>query len=464
MSQPIITTQPPILTPPSTLPSTLTSPLTPPLTTPPSTLTPPLTTLPSTPPSTLTPPLTTPPSILTPSTDHTGLQLTPIIYSTGGGPIANQKWDGTQYVKVSNPADFIVLTKSTDPNITKYSYSPSHINNVVDMVANAKFNPLAGSYSFNVQNARAISDLGLSCYFVSSLQYLFLMHDVRSTIVSTNNYLDLPLDAAKIDAYGKIKKILIDMDKTPKTTPVSSSILPKTEYLKVKSEFTPSNKEEEEDAVEFLTNYMKNLSQSIVDISSLGGNDLYYNAFNKIVVINKPQRMNFFDVIYNIIDTYPSITVEEAMARSYEYSVLMEGDNSIAFDGNYMFGYRHYEITSLPQYLNICLLTRNDHNVKKLHNLKINTTLTLTTGTKTIHYFFLAMIIHIGSGVDSGHYTSLCFDNRDNGMFTYIYYDNDIATKSQTPDTAKFIPEAMYKKGPNYTPYALLYGDITKLA
>ena len=162
-------------------------------------------------------------------------------------------------------------------------------------------------------------------------------------------------------------------------------------------------------------------------------------------------------------------TLENVMKQSYETMEIQEDVNAIPSDTDYVFGYRFYELTVLPPYLNIHLGITDDTGANKIHhNLQINTALVLTAGGKTRIYFFLAMIIHRGIGPHAGHYTALVFNNKTGSNFNYTYYDDSTLITYPTPgysipDTTKIIPNSMYIKNPLDTVYLLLYADINFL-
>ncbi len=163
------------------------------------------------------------------------LQLNPIL-APNGIPIANQKWSGTQYIRVTDPSEFQYITKNADPKIATYltTFQKPIVHNIVDIRANTLFdiNQAVLSNNFNVENARALANFGNSCYFGVSMHLLFVMYGVRNQIVSNKPYLVTGLSQDLQDAYSDIKNLFIEMNTSPKTQPIIS--LPN--YLSIKKQ------------------------------------------------------------------------------------------------------------------------------------------------------------------------------------------------------------------------------------
>lgn len=406
------------------------------------------------------------------------LQLTPFLDTTGLAPIANQKWNGTEYVKIINKADFIVITEAADPTNPKYdaklaifyqSFHSPPVVNVIDIAANLTFNPLAIPYNFNVENSRAISNFGSSCYFNAALQYLFVMFDVRNKVVNSLNIAGLPnyidpgaiISTPLINMYNDIKKLMFDMNIKPKTIPIPSTY--SINYPNITQVCFNSPGGQQQDPHEFLTKYLQNFIPAIQQLFQIPIQQTTYHPVTSTVLSVISDTKTFFGINYTTIKDNPNATIENAMYRAYTEMELRQGTQAVDFGPNYDFGYLFYKIVDLPQYLNIHLNPFDLASVKVQHNIQINTTLTLTAGGKTINYFFLAVIVHQGNLPTSGHYTAFVFDNKSGPDFDYIYYDDDVSDIKSIPATTKIIPSHFYIKNPLATPYIILYGDITKL-
>ena len=395
------------------------------------------------------------------------LQLDPIIDYTGALPIANQKWDGTQYVTINNKGDFLEISKSTDPKILAYksALSKPHIINIVDKVAN-KVNILdmLDLYNFGMSNADWIQNFGNSCYFGVAMHFIFIMSDIREFIINNNKYTDPLITPKKLAAYDKIKNLLIKMKSKQQIKQSDFS-----DYSSVKKEFMGNTEPKEEDAEEFITKFFTDLNDLTRKLIMQKYDQIAYHGNNNNVLSIKPADRIIFDIGLDIVRAYNNVTIENALRLSYEKMELQEGVNAIPDEnGNYVFGYRFYEMVDLPQYLMVRINMIDPASlIKYPHNMGINTTITLTTRGKTKIYFLIGIIVHSGSNIDHGHYTASIFGGHsvDKKEFYYWYYNDAYKEQVKMPINDKIIPSGIYKRsfGLGETAYMLLYCDITKL-
>ena len=184
-------------------------------------------------------------------------------------------------------------------------------------------------------------------------------------------------------------------------------------------------------------------------------------AESKIINIDKNKKNNSDDIFTEQVDPETGINVlddNNDKIPETEKNKLIE--NKIS---DFVFGYRFYEITTLPEYF-IVYLNPFDVIGKQMNTIKINTTLTLTANGTTVIYFMLAIIVHRGNDIKSGHYTILVYDNKMGTNFNYIYYDDATSKIVNMPVGTKIIPQTLYIKDPTTeTAFIVLYGDITKL-
>lgn len=393
------------------------------------------------------------------------LQLTPIMDSRGLLPIANQIWDGTEYVRTSDKTQFIEITKTLDPQIKAYnaSFKKPVVTNIVNIIANATYDLVASPANFNVENARALSNFTNSCYFGGAIHYLFIMHDVREYIINNINFIDPLVPVPQKNAFNDIRQLLIDMKKAPKNAPIN--IFP--EYTRVKNAFTGNASLQEEDQHDFLLKLLGSLNSIISDIFIISGNHHAYYAINNPseLISTIPYKHAYLKITDDIIKLDTNTTLENALFQEYTRMDVREGTTALLdSNGDYVFGLDFFEITKLPQYLSIMINFSNFLNTAKLFNkIKLNTTLTLTANGTTITYLLLAVLIHRGATPASGHYTALIYDNRTGPNFEYLHYNDSIVTPYSMPVVNKFINSTFYSHDPTDLPYFVLYGDISKL-
>nr|WBF70654.1 putative ubiquitin carboxy-terminal hydrolase [Megavirus caiporensis] len=404
------------------------------------------------------------------------LQTIPILDESGKIPIANQMWDGTEYIRITNKANFINITTTTDINLSKYvsKFVKPIINNIVDITFNRGFDitKVMSVYNFNVENARALANFGNSCYFGVSMQLLFVMYDLRTMIVTNTNFLQpnfpTPINVTKssmITAYDNIKDLLIEMNLSPKTTPVT--IFSNYKLVKQNIFDLPSVTLVEEDAEEFISFFTSRLRNEIRDLFLMKGVREYYRAGDGQLISSTPYEFSFNFINYDIIKSNLNATLEQTLYQLHNEIDLIEGSESLynPITGDYEIGYAHYQVNTLPQYLLIRLeMVDPNTNIKQKNNIQINTTLTLTTNSgQSVTYLAMAMIMHRGNTIDTGHYTALVYDNAYSGNLEYIFYDDQISTKYNIPSNTKIIPSNLYVKNITDAPYVIMYADITKL-
>ena len=407
----------------------------------------------------ITPPIVPPP--IMPPIIIPGL----IMDTTGTAPIANQVWDGTKFIK-TNGTNNIEITKTPAFAYILATFSPPPVVNVVNVAANAVFNPLVG-YNLTILNAKAISNFTNSSYFGAAMQYLFMMYDVRDYLVKQpwTTHFGRGISGLKASAHIDVINLLVEMNKHPKNVPIPATFLPS--YPQIKQVFIGNAVLREEDSKEFLTNFWADLNPTLQDYFNLHVNRIAYHAVTHAVIYtaHTHDEKNFFDVTLDIISSNKNALLEDAMKNSYEHMKFHEGINAIPYGGDRVFGYSFYEIKKLPRYLNVRLgiVDTTPPHAKHNHRLQINTTITLTAGGVTINYFFLAVIVHSGNTSIASHYTVLVYDDMKGSNFDYIYYSDKISTKVSIPNTSKTIPDNLYLKNPLDTAYLLLYADINHL-
>lgn len=415
------------------------------------------------------PALTTPTTIQIPVQTSqppisSSLQLDPIMDWTGTVPIANQKWDGKQYIRITNNDEFLELSTTTDPKLIPYieTFDPPIISNIVNITANANIDIAKLKVNFNVKNGRALVNFGNSCYFNTAMQLLFVMSNVRQSITQSTNYLDNtdPDVIARKDQYNAIKKLLINMSKSPKNIPVNKF----PDYLNVKQAFMGNSLfTQEEDSEEFLVRFLSGLNPNITKEYMIKGKQITYYVKNSLILSTESYKNHIFYVRYNIISENPNATIEDAIYRQYDKIDFLENGNAIPYNGDYVFGYRVYQITTLPVYFIVHLNPIDDMQNKQLNNIQINTTLTLTVNGNTINYFMMGIIIHRNMSINGGHYTALIYDKKVGNSFQYIYYDDAYTEIKSMPIDSKFIERSLYIRDPTEVAYIVLYADITKL-
>jgi ubiquitin C-terminal hydrolase len=424
----------------------------------------------------------------------------PIMDFTGTAPIANQIFDGTNYVVTTDKTKFIEFTgpsRSTDPKINKYYATfrkpTSSILNIVDKAKNAlysgnkglNFNNLTKSLILQPRIARSIRNYGLSCYFDSAMQYLFAMGDVRNMILDDAIQIYQPSQSgatnqSRKDGLVLIRKFIKLMDQNL-PNPITTTDFTDAEYLQIKSEFTPSSTKEEEDASEFLLKMFSDMNPVITNPFKT---DLILTSYHAVLtnVLAEDYRPSETGEWIIRPSYVTNDTLENILSTSYVGELeLQDGTNAISYPPNFVFGYRHNRYVKLPQYLNVIIAPFEGRNITKpKNNIKLNTTITLTTNDvsansafgipnfagKSITYILLAIVIHIGNDINSGHYTCLTFKQKNGNDLEYTLYDDDrMITHKMTigVDDTDFIPKTFYAPNDQHTPYMVLYGDITKL-
>lgn len=401
--------------------------------------------------------------VVTPSSD-------PLLDLSGNLPIANQKLDITtnQYVRTNNKVEFLNLTRAEYkkywPNLKK-----PKIVNIINPSLNKTFNikNIITTANFNVENAKAIANFGNSCYFGVSMHFLFIMYSVREAIIK-NNYLESYVTGNTKLAFDNIRRLLTEMNKKPKNIPIPNTFFSKQEYLNIKKQIMNTNSTTEEDAEEFLTRAFGYFLPKVRDLFTYKINEIIYHGNTGSVISTRSDSGFIFEVGLDVIKSNPNISLEKAMALSYEYLFFREGSDAIQENGgDYVFGYMFREITSFPTYLIVRLNMIDPTSAKKNdHNIKINTTISVSNsiGTAARRYFMTGIIVHIGDRIDTGHYTALMYDNFNGNNFEYIHYSDDQSTIAlPMPVDSEFIPEKFYRNRNNETAYLILYTDITQL-
>ncbi|QTF49204.1 peptidase C19 subfamily protein [Acanthamoeba polyphaga mimivirus] len=396
------------------------------------------------------------------------LQLDPILGSNGI-PIANQEWSGTEYVRTNDPTKFIVITKTLDPKIARFlpTFKKPVIIDIINKTSNSTLdmNKIITTNNFNVENAKALANFGNSCYFGTSMQLLFVMFHVRNFIVKNSNFTETGISINLKNAYDSIKNLFITMNTAPKNDPIKSF----PDYPNVKKQIMKEPDPVqmlEEDAEEFITQFMSDLDPKARNLALIKGNEYIYDVSN--AQLNRQQSFsNIFNLIpLDIIKSNPTDTLENILSKTYTMVELREGVNTIQnpITSDYEFTYFVNQPTILPEYFLVRLNMVDPTSTNKLrHNIQINTTLVLTINGQTTTYFALAIIVHRGNSIKTGHYTCLVFDNQTGSQFQYIFYDDSLSSLVSIPTNSKIIPSNLYLKNITDSAYIILYGDITKL-
>ncbi len=216
----------------------------------------------------------------------------------------------------------LILQQQTDINLSKYvpKFVKPVISNIIDMTFNAGFDitKVMSMYNFNVENARALANFGNSCYFGVSMQLLFVMHDLRTMIVNNTNFLQpnfpTPINVTKssmITAYGNIKDLLIEMNVSPKTTPIT--IFSNYKFVKQNIFDIPSVTLVEEDAEEFISFFTSRLRNEIRDLFLMKGVREYYRAGDGQLMSSTPYEFSFNFINFDIIKTNLNATLEQTL-------------------------------------------------------------------------------------------------------------------------------------------------------
>jgi ubiquitin C-terminal hydrolase len=336
---------------------------------------------------------------------------------------------------------------------------PPVIPNTSDFITDSSnmmltnFRPIISSPLANFRN---------SCYFGSSLQLIYAMGDIRNNIL-IDNFIEvddsepnaMEIRQAMKDIGGLIKKMNL----------ASGPIMNFPEYLSVKKAIMGDARPTEEDASEFIFKFIQYLLTSLKNLTTIKGTTVYYHPITGVMLHSVNNGKTIFEISSTFIKPNPSASILELFNKQYSQLTFLEGVDSIPHGSNYLFSYQFTRITDMPRYL-ILHLDMIDNGNKIINNCKINTTLSVDKMGIKMDYLLLAIVVHWGRTIESGHYSSLVFRNRKQSNLEYIYYNDAFSSIETISITSKFIPENLYKKSGTQsmeTPYVLLYGDITKI-
>lgn len=386
------------------------------------------------------------------------LQLTPIMDGRGL-PIANQEWNGTEYVRVTTNTRFIRLTTSTDTQITPFLAHVTHP--VINPIINTAFifTYIMAQSLGTTLTAAPLQNFGNSCYFNVSIQLLF------KTAVATNgrhgtNYISPTLtNLNKIRAYSDIANLFNLM--RINNTPINNTMF--LGYLFVKQQFIGNNLPQEEDAEEFITRYFTDLDPSLINDFLITGTTISYYALNSIDLMRDvPYDSIIYDIDLSVIQNNPNADIVSMIDLNHRLLTLQEGVEAISDSatGDFVFGYRFRRIDTLPEYLFIRLNMIDPTTMTKFNNnAQIRQAISLMNNAGNVtNYSLYGIIIHRGNDIHHGHYTCLVFDRFNNPNIEYLFYDDAVPPVwSSFRYDMQFIPSAYYIQTPLDTPYIILY-------
>lgn len=390
------------------------------------------------------------------------LQLTPILDFTTLAPIANQKWDGTQFVRSGAIIDIAI---ETNPLLVNYfnTFTPPTVFDNIVISTDLQWRIA------HIYNARPISNFGNSCYFGVGMHMIYVMIDVREHIINT-----AVLPGASTDeqfVYSNIRSLLLEMKKSPKNIAVSSF----PNYRQVKKKIMGNDNLREEDAAEFISKFISLINGIYANpnVFLLQMEEIHYHAITgQVLTAILPPSVSWpaheFVIPRIIIEQNINATLEDVIEKTHRLGTLEARITKSSTD--HIFMYTYSDIVRLPSYLFIKLDPNKTGTINKQHNnIRIPISMRLRNRDKTQKgkYLFIGMVIHLGGTINTGHYTALRYDNYEYDSdkkldyLTYSYYDDDKPViKHKLPDTSKYLDPDFYKKAPDHSPYILLYEDL----
>jgi hypothetical protein len=417
-----------------------------------------------------------------------------------GIPILNQKWDGTQYVRITDSKKFVVLTTTTDAKIAAYRSMLNPPNDIVKPLVQLDKMPEVDKERLSALpkfKSFTIANFGSSCYFGSALHLLFLTdirdaaityynafntkiiitdlgRDTKNAIkmndVNATNYIDKDIiptntdDTAKYNvkenkvlAMYDIAKIFYEMGKKNVTATNY------TTYSDDKNIFTGNSSSQEEDAEEFITNFFSYLSESLKNLFFINIDKYtFYGDGTKLRIIE--DKLIFYSIYTDSYKDVPNDDIANILIKNHDHLRKMEGSDSLNEGSDYIFTYTYDSIKNLPKYflLRFLFLTDNKNKITIINRAKIRQFIRFYD-QNGIHkdYFLLGIITRYGDTAKSGHYTSttfIKFDSTRDEMIYKLYDDAEPVITTRVLFTEEFLPEEAYIKSyGDPMPYIILY-------
>lgn len=392
------------------------------------------------------------------------LQLTPILDYTHSAPIANQKWNGTEFVKTDNKAEFVVISDPTIHPLLQAYYPQFKKNLPIFTITNSIYLP---GKEYTILNARSIPNYGHTSWFGVAMHFIFMMFNTRDAIEKSTAAPGL------LWAFNGIKALLINMRTSPKHVVVPLAIF---NFAAFKTGFIGGGVDV--DPIKFIRTlpgiWTGNVPQSYYEKQCTI--QIHHPITDVLISASPPYICDiFFYIDPSVLAANLNANIITLLQKTYLKAKLLEGPNSVQYvnptDGSVSYILAN-EIdnmfTTLPQYFLISLekyyVTAG--HVKQNNNIDISTYIKWDiTGGSSITYFLIGIIIHRGVTMPEGTYRALIFDDRKHGIFDYLYYDDNglpAVIKHMNPNNP-IIDKTLYMMHANDTPYLLLYADVNKL-